>query len=619
MARIHLQKNGTKTILFAGEDINSITPEANTFFVGTDLATGKYEKLNPNGDIVDLEGGSGTSSIEDITYLELYNLTINNELTPLQWYRLTDYKSVNFINGYEIASLNSNYNGDPPTDPYFIPREVYTGDTEILLLQAKSTNEIAEIGYSETFPSDIIHYQPYTNKIGANIISYDGGIQNGVFLPDSSEVIGFDLQWDGTNVYFDMPVGYPALYGQGFSIEAQFISPTVGGLSSASLSGTAAGVSPNYYVVFPTNISSSGYGAVVIIINNGDGTYSYNYAELNGTNYQVNDTLLIVGSKVGGSDGVNDIILTVDSINGFYGQSGVFFTKPGILSPNISLTKNNLVNLPKQTSRIQIEDNGQKIVLLDLTNDDVNNYQVGTLLVRTVFEIGDSYGLIMNRRDTLRNVEAPLDFRGRKYRRFITDLSSYNPALGVGYYGQGDNYYGLSTTGEYADFKVFENATNLKWEGLAIGNTGIGENDNNVIFGSINDTTIKNGFANNTFGSPDIPGVSTCENVFIDNFFRRNTISKGFKDNTIGTSFFNNTIGYGFRNNYIDTDNFRNNIIELNFQRNTVTATVNGINFSGATHVYQNYNCQIFLRQGGDNRLSYIDSSDVVQYSAVTS
>ena len=55
MARIHLQKNGTKTILFAGEDINSITPSASTFFVGTDLASGKYEKLNPNGDIVNLE------------------------------------------------------------------------------------------------------------------------------------------------------------------------------------------------------------------------------------------------------------------------------------------------------------------------------------------------------------------------------------------------------------------------------------------------------------------------------------------------------------------------------------------------------------------------------------
>jgi hypothetical protein len=248
------------------------------------------------------------------------------------------------------------------------------------------------------------------------------------------------------------------LYGQGFSIEAQFISPTVGGLSSASLSGTAAGVSTfTYNSIFPTNISSSGYGAVVGITDNGDGTYSFNYAELTGTNYQVNDTLLIVGSKVGGIDGVNDIILTVDSIEGLYGQSGVFFTKPGILSPNISITQNNLVNLPKQTSRIQIEDNGQKIVLLDLTNDDYNNYQKDSLLVKTVFEIGDSYGLIMNRRDTLRNVEAPLDFRGRKYRRFITDLSSYNPALGVGYYGQGDNYYALSTTGEYADFKVFEN------------------------------------------------------------------------------------------------------------------------------------------------------------------
>ena len=89
MARIHLQKNGTKTILFAGEDINSITPSASTFFVGTDLATGKYEKLNPNGDIIDLEGGSGTTAYFTVTKAESDALVSGSSLTEGAFYKIT--------------------------------------------------------------------------------------------------------------------------------------------------------------------------------------------------------------------------------------------------------------------------------------------------------------------------------------------------------------------------------------------------------------------------------------------------------------------------------------------------------------------------------------------------
>lgn len=62
MGRIYLNKNGKTTILTNGEDITSIIPSADTYVVGADLSSGKYEKLNPNGDIIDLEGGGGTPS-----------------------------------------------------------------------------------------------------------------------------------------------------------------------------------------------------------------------------------------------------------------------------------------------------------------------------------------------------------------------------------------------------------------------------------------------------------------------------------------------------------------------------------------------------------------------------
>ena len=95
----------------------------------------------------------------DITYSELYDKVIKEELTPFQWYRLTDYKNVNFLNGWEIAN-----NNPTPTDPNFNPQEIFKGETEILLLQAISSSELSPVAYSETFPQDIITYQAYTNK-----------------------------------------------------------------------------------------------------------------------------------------------------------------------------------------------------------------------------------------------------------------------------------------------------------------------------------------------------------------------------------------------------------------------------------------------------------------------
>jgi hypothetical protein len=171
-----------------------------TFKAGTIEAT---QSITINGQPI-TPGGGG---LENITYSELYNKIINEELVAGSWYRLTDYTSVNFLNGWEIANINPT-----PVVPSFIPREVVTGDSsEVLILQAVSSSEISPIGYSESFPQDIITYLPLVNKIGVNL-----SIQNGNTLPDSSTVSGFDLQWDGTNVYFNMPTGYPALYGHYF-------------------------------------------------------------------------------------------------------------------------------------------------------------------------------------------------------------------------------------------------------------------------------------------------------------------------------------------------------------------------------------------------------------------
>ncbi len=488
----------------------------------------------------------------NITYSELYSKIVNSSLTAGQKYRLTDYRSVNFLNGWETAN-----NNPTPTDPNFNPQEIYTGETEVLILQATSPYEIAEIGYSETYGGDIIEFQGYTNKIGVNI----GGIYTGQTLPDSSVVGDFNLKWDGTNVYFDMPTGYPALFGH----------------------------------------------------------YFYLYAEFDGATYF---------------------------------QDGGF--EP--LTPNISICQYPYTSddvdygYPKAISRIKVEDNGMKIILLDLTETDYNNYDTDTLYVDTVYALGDSYGWITRRQDTLRNINVPFDFRGRKYRRFEVDLTSINPALATGYWGQGDNYLGQGTTGNYIDVPSFGqdgyDAYNIQWEGMGGADMYwyAGFTDNNVFLGSFynnnlkdfsynniginfyrnnigsdfNSNTIGDGFLYNTIG--DYFNTNT-----IGSYFNNNTVVFNFNSNTIGNNFYYNTVGFNFNYNTIENDfnyntigdNFYLNTIGDNFIRNQIDYSPNSTNFSSATHVYADYTCTIFKNSAGALRLSYVDGTDTIQYAAV--
>ncbi len=98
---------------------------------------------------------------------------------------------------------------DLSTDSPYNPRQIHTGDPEVIVVEAISSNRFAPEGYSETY-GDIVEFNPICNTIA---IPEQNGIENGVTLPDSSTVSGFDLQWDGQNAYFMMPAGYPILFG----------------------------------------------------------------------------------------------------------------------------------------------------------------------------------------------------------------------------------------------------------------------------------------------------------------------------------------------------------------------------------------------------------------------
>lgn len=515
------------------------------------------------------------------TYQDFYNTIINSELEIGAYYRITDYKSVNFLNGFDLA-----YNNPPSTNPNFNPRQLHIGDDEIIIVQAISEKSISPIAYSENYPEDLIQFNPYANKYGLEF-----SINNGNSLPNGDLVSGFGLQWDAINneVYFEMPIDYPILYGQRLYLVFQF---------------------------------------------------------LNGV-----DTLL--------NEEVFDVL--VPGINTASNDYAPIFNP-----------------IPSQgsSSRIRIDNNQQRVVLIDLTYIDFTQYVNNTLFISTAYAISDAYGYIQQRFDTKRTIKLPCDFRGYRYRRFEVDLTAINPYFPIGYWGQGDNYQGQGTTGNFKDFPIFQVGFNLILERISpnptfsvldnfvafdFRNVTIGiygainctfkEFYSNSIFGLFNNTiyycsdndcvslnynlikTFQNNNGNNfgniiceTFYTNTITnsfgGVTIRDFSFnqISGEFYANTlsISKTFRDNTIIDDFYENQLPNDFFNNRINQQ-FSRNIMNINpcsFLIND--ASIDNRNFSASTIIYQtNLTKNTLKRQDGTIIIGYLNNSNTMVYNNV--
>lgn len=586
-------------IIPSGTKFMGVNPNLNTSEKRSTLSN-SYQEFYTIDDIL----SSGLNTLG--SYQELYDLVVNEQLTPGSWYKFP-YKSVNFLNGWDNANANT-----PGIFPSYNAREIYEGEEEMLLVQAISSYEIANDAYSENYPGDVIQFAPYTNKIGVNV-----NIYNGQTLPDSSTVSGFDLQWDGTNAYFNMPAGYPALFGHYFYLYCEFLDYSVlDGVIVSSGVSTNDGIT---YTVTGTSITGNGSGATFEIKN--DATYSINAITTGGLGYQIGDQILILGSQLGGVDGVNDLILEADKIGGYYYyQEGA--CEP--LTPNVSVCQ--YLYVPSM-SRLKVVDGGTKVILLDLTQNDVANYVADSLNINTVYAIGDAYGWITRRNDTLRNINVPFDFRGRKYRRYeveafglieifgsfssgatasdgiYTYVSGATTGSGQGasfeivvvggipteirllnpgrFYGQGDiiTINGAAIGGTPVADDVTISITSVE---SSIGYYSIGTNFQNAInvpadvYKDFSVFSNFENFPNDTFnvqwdgiGGPNLywyAGYSD-NNVFLGTCYE-NFIGNGFFNNTSG-NFYYNKVGIICINNVLTYEIFNNNF-GSNFAFNTI-------------------------------------------------
>lgn len=139
-------------------------------------------------------------------------------------------------------------------------------------------------------------------------------------------------------------------------------------------------------------------------------------------------------------------------------------------------------------------------------------------------------------------------------------------------------------------------------------NTLSGATNYNVLGDYFQFNTLYGSFAYNTVGTNFYSNEVQDGFGFGGGSYRGNIIGNNFYDNNIGEYFYDNTVG----------DNFTNNTVSNYFQMNKVCNSVTFTDFSSATHVYGFYNCEIFTNSGGGQRLSYYDSSDVLNITNIT-
>jgi hypothetical protein len=555
-------------------------------------------------------GGGGSTGYIDITYDVLYNTIQAGALVPGQKYRLTDYQCLNWLNGTTQAQ-----NNPVPIDPSFNPREIHYSSTEVLLLEATSPFAISPIAYSENYPQDIIEFNPYSNTFG---LENSLNISNGASLPDSSIVSGFDLQWDGTNVYFDMPSGYPAYLGQFIAIYCEF-------------NGGADYLECAYYPALNINnsplVSYGNISSYIQLASGGTRVILTDLGFLDFTSYDTNS--LYVSSFLYFADSKGQIVrrqdafLNIDTSFDFRNQ---VFRRYEIVTPIgtefAGIGDEWQIGGTTYTTTGNYNDypvfylGASDVTISGLQSD--NNVFLGECVQSTLSNAQDNTCLSVYRTQIVefrRNFFQSID--SSKYFYCSGNLVSndannsllkiYENTILTGFsnnVGHGDFF---SNTLNNFSFNTIQNNFYLNNIGSSCSYNAFGFNVNNNVIGTgFSQNVVGDGFTTNTISD-------NCTNNVFGNSNTNNVLGANYSQNIMGNFFSQNNITANCTLNTF-ADGFNNNICIIGFRRNNISAGFGFTDFSLATFVYGDYDCNILKMSNGNFILTYTDGTPNLKY-----
>jgi hypothetical protein len=471
--------------------------------------------------------GSTIGAPVNTTYAELHDAIMNSALFPNHVYRLTDYKSVNFLNGWMNAD-----NNPTPTISGYTPQEIHTGEDEVLLLTAISSNELSPIGLSETYPGDVVEYQVMTNSIGVNIDIYNG---------DSYGTTGFDLQWDGTNVFFELPSGKTVQYGHYLWI-------------SATISGDTGGYDVVFEPVLPNNSFCQDSDSSTYIV---DGNFEHKVAFANDGNKVI---LLDLDENFFNNYDTDSLeIEMIDPVGPAYG----WITRRTSTHSNISVPFD---FRGRKYRRFEVDMSYAMTSFNDYNFFNFTGYYgIGEDLLSNV----GSTGYTGNYRDFYVFGNADLHGAGDAHEIYNIQWDGIGGPDSSYYLGYNDNNVFMF---DVTDVKIGNKFYNNTIDGYFINNK-VGDDCNyNLIMNDTERNNIGDSFQANWIGG-------NFNNNVIGHYFTDNTINEQFTDNIIGHSFYSNVFDSNFINNNICNNMNLCSGIE-NFVLNEIKTPINNYDFT---------------------------------------
>ena len=525
MGRIIQAKNGKTVIHTVGEEISLITAHPDTYVLGVDSISGIYEKLNPNGEVISLEGGTTAGGgITAVTYSDFVFIISNSNLSSGMLYTITDFQTC-----YDQPDFD--YNNQPITSGNY-----KQGPIEPIIVLATSPNTISSNAYQPTYPNDKIQYDWTWDVTEATGTPAYGRITERI------DEFNNRTDYDHRNIFFKR-------YRLFTTRADQPLNGTIELLSD----GTVNGVDTLF-----TNLT---VGDIICIPSTNPGFYEIESID-------DDSTMNVIG----------DIIAAVGAGQTFYKA----IEETNNLSDYFSFKRTNV----KTDDFIEYTTFGSAISENYAKNNYVgnyaNNYQnIGSgifMLANNLFLKGqydsNKFGdYCFNNTFGESNVN---NFWGNYcYENVSTGLNSDN-VIDFYFYR---NLLNVNLYGNNIDSYFYENkllaGNNENFEGNEIGNNFY----NNIIYSYFYGNIIGSGFYNNTIGdfgnlTQFSFGQNQIGNEFYNNLisqdFNSSFIGKEFHDNTIFGSFSNNGIKFNFFNNKIAGDNFSLNTIESYFFNNVI-------------------------------------------------
>lgn len=143
--------------------------------------------------------------------------------------------------------------------------------------------------------------------------------------------------------------------------------------------------------------------------------------------------------------------------------------------------------------------------------------------------------------------------------------------------------------------------------------------EGNSIGGYFHDNTIGDTFVSNTVSDNNYLntfGIKTDSNIF-GRLIYSNTFGESLYNNIFGTNTHDNQIGVACIHNKFSAD-FDGNKIGDNFRYNQIYSAVNSVDFLTASHVYEEYTCEIIRKTDNTNMLRYTNAGDNLTYKFIT-